>query len=212
MNACLYDTNVRKVLERMHAESESIDPPLLTRAKGKTGAERAALMETAYIPVDPAAGRFLYTLARNTSGTVVEFGTSFGISTIYMAAGVRDKGEGLVVTTEIYASKAEQARRNIEEAGLLDVVDIRIGDALETLSNVSSGVSLVFLDGMKQLYVPVLKMLEPALKPGAWVVADDTELFPDELEPYLTYVRNPAHGFVSVAIPLGDGMELSTRA
>ena len=87
-------------------------------------------------------------------------------------------------------------------------MDIRLGDALETLKTVERDVSVVFLDGWKELYLPVLRLLEPALQPGALVVADDIDLFPDALKPYLDYVRDPAHGYVSVAVPVGDTMEL----
>jgi predicted O-methyltransferase YrrM len=212
MKASIYDPQVRRVLEAMHSESESVDPPLLAQAKGKDGDERAALLEKAFIPVDPDAGRLLYTLVRGAApGTVVEFGTSFGLSTIYMAAAVRDRGDGVVVTTEIYPSKADRAREYIRQAGLLDRVDLRVGDATETLKDIAPGVTMVFLDGMKSLYLPVLRLLEPALEPGAIVVGDDLDLFPEQLEPYLAYVRDPVNGYVSVTIPIGDAMELSTR-
>lgn len=211
--SALYDPRVRRVLERMHADADSNDPPILAKARGKTGADRTVLLDDAFIPVSAEAGLLLYTLARSAApGTLVEFGTSFGISTIYLAAAVRDRGDGLVVTTEIHEGKAERARGYIEEAGLLDVVDLRVGDALETLTALRRDVSLAFLDGWKELYLPVLRMIEPKLKPGALVIADDLDLFPDALKPYLAYVRDPANGYVSVAVPLGDAMELSVRA
>jgi predicted O-methyltransferase YrrM len=213
MSSSLHDTHVRGVLERMHSAADSNDPAILERARGKSGAERAAVLGDAFIPVDREAGRLLYTLARsNAPGTFVEFGTSFGISTIYLAAAVRDRGEGIVITTELNAAKAERAREYVREAGLLDVVDLRIGDARETLKTVERDVALVFLDGWKELYLPVLRLLEPALQPGALVIADDIHLFPDALKPYLDYVRDPTEGYVSVTFPVGDAMELSTRA
>jgi len=212
MSCTLFDSRVRAVLDGMHADSDRVDPPLLATARGKSGAERNALLAEAFIPVSPDAGRLLYALVRGAAaGTVVEFGTSFGISTIYMAAAIRDRGAGRVVTTELFESKAERAREYIAKAGLLDLVDIRIGDALETLADIDGGVSLVFLDGSKPLYVPVLELLEPALAPGALVVGDDLDLFPEALAPYMDYVRDPANGYVSVTVPIGDTMELSTR-
>jgi predicted O-methyltransferase YrrM len=213
MFSSLHDPRVRGVLDALHAESDKIDPPLLAAAEGKDLTERTALLDRAFIPVSPDAGRLLYALVRGAApGTAIEFGTSFGISTIYMAAAIRDRGTGTVVTTERHAGKAEKARRSIEEAGLLDVVDLRIGDALDTLKDTEQDVSLVFLDGWKNLYLPVLQLLERALLPGALVIADDLDLFPDVLKPYVEYVRNPAHGYVSVSIPIGDAMELSARA
>lgn len=213
MSCTLLHPAVRRVLDGMHAEADRNDPPLLAQAEGKTGEQRAALLTEAFIPVSPDAGRLLYALVRGAAaGTVVEFGTSYGISAIYMAAAVRDRGAGRVITTEILESKADRAREYIRDAGLLDFVDLRVGNALETLEDLEPDVSVVFLDGMKSLYVPVLKLLEPALQPGALVVGDDLALFPGPLKPYMDYVRDPDNGYISVTIPIGDTMELSTRA
>jgi predicted O-methyltransferase YrrM len=213
MSSALYDPKVRGVLEEMHAEADRIDPPLRAKAQGKEGAERAALLDRAFIPVDRDAGRLLYTLVRGGApGMTVEFGTSFGISTIYMAAAVRDRGTGLVITTENNTFKAESAREYIRAAGLLDVVDLRVGDAMQTLQGLSKDVTGVFLDGWKNLYLPMLKLLEPVMRPGAWVAADDLDLFPAPLAQYLGYVRDPTNGYVSVTLPVGDAMELSVLA
>ena len=212
MSASLSEPRVENLLKELHAEANRVDPPLLAAAEGKDVRERAALLDRAFIPVDEHAGRFLYALVRGAApGTVVEFGTSFGISTIYMAAAIRDRGTGLIITTEMHTGKAQTARKNFERAGLLDAIDLRVGDALETLKNLKSNVSVVFLDGWKNAYLPVLQLLEPALAPGALVVADDLNLFPDVLKPYLAYVRQPNNGYVSVTIPIGDAMELSVR-
>jgi predicted O-methyltransferase YrrM len=212
MSSTLDDPRVRRVLDGMHAAADRNDPPLLAQAKGKSTAERVAALSDAFIPVSPDAGRFLYALVRGSMpGRVIEFGTSFGISTIYIAAALRDRGAGIVVTTELFAKKADRAHEYISEAGLMDVVDLRVGDALETLKGLEHDASVVFLDGAKELYLPVLQLLEPAMKPGALVIADDLDLFPDALAPYLKYVRDPSHGYVSVKVPIGDAMELSTR-
>ena len=212
MGSSLNDPRVRRVLDDMHAAAERDDPPLLVKARGKSGAERAALLDDAFIPVSPDAGRWLYVLARGTApGTILEFGTSFGISTIYLAAAARDRGTGRVVTTELNERKAKRARGYIEAAGLADLVELRIGDALETVADIRDGVSLAFLDGWKDLYLPFLKRIEPKLAQGALVIADDLDLFPEALRSYLAYVRDPDSGYVSVTLPVGDAMELSVR-
>jgi predicted O-methyltransferase YrrM len=197
----------------MHAQADRVDPPLLKNAEGLTGSDRAALLSEAFIPVDREAGRLLYALVRHSRpGLTVEFGTSFGISTIYMAAAVRDRGAGVVLTTEISETKARSALEYIREAGLLEYVELRQGDAQETLRGLPSGeVTVAFLDGMKDLYLPVLRQLEPALQSGALVIGDDIELFPKPLETYMQYVRMPENGYTSVSVPIGDGMELSVR-
>ena len=212
MSSSLTEARVQNLLRALHTKADEVDPPLLAAAEGKVGNERAVLLDRAFIPVAEDAGRFLYAVVRGAApGCVVEFGTSFGISTIYMAAAIRDRGNGSIVTTELHAGKAESAASYFEQAGLSDVVDLRVGDALETLKNLEPKVSVVFLDGWKNLYLPVLHLLEPTLLPGALVVADDLNLFPAVLAPYLAYVREPANGYVSVTIPIGDAMELSVR-
>jgi predicted O-methyltransferase YrrM len=212
MTSSLTSPQIARLLETLHAEAERVDPPLQKAGEGKSPQERTALLDRAFIPVDENAGRFLYALVRSAApGHVIEFGTSFGISTIYMAAAVRDRGHGSVITTEWLASKAQTAAGYFAQAGLTDRIDLRVGDALETLRDVKDNVSLLFLDGWKNVYLPVLQLLEPALRPGALVVADDLDLFPEPLKPYLAYVRNPANGYVSVKIPIGDAMELSVR-
>lgn len=213
MHSSLDDPRVLRVLDDMHATADRNDPPLLEKARGKQGAERAAMLGEAFIPVSPDAGRLLYVLARGAAqGTIVEFGTSFGISTIYLAAAARDRGTGRVITTEMNSAKAARAGEYIAAAGLADLVELRVGDALETLRDLTSGVSVAFLDGWKDLYLPFLRRIEPALMPGALVVADDLDLFPDALREYLAYVREPASGYVSLKLPIGDAMELSVRS
>jgi predicted O-methyltransferase YrrM len=210
---------VAGVLDRLFAEAERGDPLVFERVKAEEErrggpqdeAALSDLLGQAFMPVDRPSGRFLYNLVRTQgSRTVVEFGMSFGISTIHLAA-VRDNGSGRVVTTELDAGKVRRARDHLAEAGLLDWVDIRHGDALETLRDLEGPVDLVFLDGWKLLYLTVLELLESRLRPGAAVVADDLVLFPDELRTYLEYVRDPAHAYTSVEVPIGDHFELSVR-
>jgi predicted O-methyltransferase YrrM len=171
--------------------------------------ERADALQDIYMPVSPDIGRLLYALVRACRPeTVVEFGTSFGISTIHLAAAVTDNGTGRVVTTELSDRKATAARQNLEQAGVAEVVTILQGDALETLATVTGPVGLVLLDGWKDLYVPVLQLLQPRLTPGALIVADDTSL--DTATGYLTYVRDPGNGFVSVDFQVEGGIEVSS--
>jgi len=179
---------------------------------GASAREQADAYEEMYIPVSPEGGRLLYTLIRaSRPSTVVEFGTSFGISTIHLAAAVRDNGAGRVVSTELNAAKVARARANIVEADLADQVTILEGDALATLAGLTTPVEFVLLDGWKKLYLPVLRLLEPRLRPGALVVADDTLSMAAQMADYLAYVRNPGRGYLSIAFPESDGLEISCR-
>jgi predicted O-methyltransferase YrrM len=196
--------------EREEAENAGPTlPPGRAAWSEVTAAEKADAFEDYYISVSAEAGALLYVLARAVRPrTVVEFGTSFGISTMYLAAAVTDNGTGHVVTTELSKKKAAAARDNLEEAGVGDAVTILVGDALTTLAGVPGPVELVLLDGWKDLCVPVLRALEPKLAPGALIAADDITLA--SMAGYLGYVRDPANGYVTVAFPVADGMEISS--
>jgi predicted O-methyltransferase YrrM len=167
---------------------------------------------TNFLNVSAEFGRFLYICARaRQARNIVEFGTSFGVSTIYLAVALRDGGGGRLIGTELEPSKAQRARQNLSAAGLADIVDIRVGDALDTLRDgVADDVDLVLLDGAFSLYLPVLKLLEPRLRPGALVIGENAI---DESGAYLEYVRNPDNGYRSIPLPFnpGRGNELSVR-
>ena len=159
------------------------------------------------LPVSRETGALLYMLARSSGArTIVEFGTSFGISTLHLAAALRDNGGGRLITSEFEPSKAARAKANLKAGGVIDLVEIREGDALETLSvDLPDAIDLVLLDGAKALYPEILGLLESRLRPGALVVADNADMSPD----YLKRVRSPASGYMSV--PFGEDVELSMR-
>jgi predicted O-methyltransferase YrrM len=210
---------IKGLLGRLHAAADeqetSLQPKIRREAlkrKAKADSDLADLFAEAYIPIPPEVGRLVYTLARATNATtLIEFGTSFGISTIYLGAAVRDMGRGRVITTEMNTAKARQATKNFEAAGLRSFIEVREGDALQTLRNVDGPVDFLLLDGWKNLYLPVLQLVEPKLRQGALIVADDLDVFPETHAPYLSYVRSPGNGYTSVEIPIGDRLELSVR-
>jgi predicted O-methyltransferase YrrM len=219
---------VADVLTRLFDEAKATDGPLDERfaevaADDKALAEFLALeakdykgmyqqLADYYLNVSAEFGQFLYVCARARQATrIVEFGTSFGVSTIYLAVALRDGGGGHLIGTELEPAKAERARENLSAAGLDDIVDIRVGDALETLrDDVDAGVDLLLLDGAFTLYLPVLKLLEPRLSPGALVIAENAV---EQSGDYLTYVRNPANGYRTIPLPFGAhrGNEMSVR-
>jgi predicted O-methyltransferase YrrM len=171
--------------------------------------DRSNAMQDFYIPISPEAGQLLYALVRAIRPqTVVEFGTSFGISTIYLAAAVTDNGIGRVVTTELSERKVKAAQSNLEQTGLDGAVTILEGDALETLADIPGPIEVVLLDGWKNLCLPVLRLLEPKLAPGALVAADDNSHA--GMAGYLEYIRDPANGYVTVSFPVEDGVEISS--
>lgn len=220
---------VTEVLERLFDEAQLADGALKARFSQEREGRSVAIAEllaqeaadykglyrgyaSNFLNVSAEFGRFLYICARaRQAKRVVEFGTSFGISTIYLAVALRDGGGGELIGTELEPSKAQRARQNLSAAGLADIVEIRVGDALDTLQGgVGGPVDLVLLDGAFSLYLPVLKLLEPQLSPGALVIGENAV---DESGPYLEYVRNPDNGYRTMSLPFnpGRGNELSVR-
>lgn len=213
---------VRAVLDRLHAEAGAqrtgfvkiavlwgLDALLRRKPSIEDEARR---FKDLYIPLSAETGRFAYLVARSLGASrIVEFGTSFGVSTIYLAAAVKDGGGGLVIGSEIEPGKVMQARANLEEAGLGQYAEIREGDAQETLRDAGGPVDMALLDGWKDLYLPILEILAPQLRPGAVVLGDNIKTFPKALAPYVARVRDADRGFQSVTLPLGAGTEYSVR-
>ncbi|HEX3765663.1 MAG TPA: class I SAM-dependent methyltransferase [Kofleriaceae bacterium] len=169
------------------------------------------LAADAYLPIGRAGGELLYTLARaRDARTIVEFGTSFGLSTIYLAAALADAGGGRLITTELSEAKAAAARRNLERAGLAQRVEIRVGDALDTLADLPGGVDLLYLDGAKSLYRRVLGLVEPRLAPHAIVAADNIDMV-ELVGEFTRYVRDPANGYASNRVVAGEALEVAVR-
>lgn len=160
-----------------------------------------------HLPVSRETGALLYLLARaNRARAIVEYGTSFGLSTIHLAAALRDNGGGALIGTEFEPTKVAHARANLAAAGLADLVEVREGDALETLArDLPASIDLVLLDGHKPLYPRILELLAPHLRAGAYLVADNADASPE----YLARVRAPDGGFVSV--PFADDVELTLK-
>ncbi len=159
------------------------------------------------LPVSRATAKLLYMLARSIrASSIVEFGTSFGISTLHLAAALRDNGGGRLIGSEFEPTKIKRARESLVAAGLSDLVEIREGDALETLArHLPETIDLVLLDGAKGLYPSILSLLEARLRAGALIVADNADSSPE----YLARVRSGTNGYLSV--PFGDDVELSIR-
>ena len=212
---------VSALLDRLFAAADQNDPEGFERARdamarlgdAPSDRQRAELMRDIYMPISPDVGRLIYLLARGRNAqTIVEFGTSYGISGIHLAAALRDAGHGRLITTELDSVKAGRAMENFRAAGLADLIEIRIGDAFETLkAGLEGGIDVLLLDGWKPRYLPMLKFLEPRLTPGALVIADDLAVAPDALASYVGYVRDAQNGYVSVEVPLGDRIEISVR-
>ncbi|MCY1054458.1 class I SAM-dependent methyltransferase [Nannocystis sp. SCPEA4] len=221
--AVIGDPRVQGVLQRLHGAAAGqrlqivrrFVPALLRGSllrRRASAAEMSELAKDLYLPLAPEQGALCYLVARALGARrIVEFGTSFGISTIYFAAAVRDAGGGLVIGTELVPEKVAQARANLREAGLEKFAEIREGDALQTLQGPLGAIDMVLLDGWKDLYLPVIRMLGPQVRPGGVVIGDNIFTFKRDLAPYVAYMQDPANGFRSSTLHLADGTEFSVR-
>ncbi|MFL1492508.1 O-methyltransferase [Pseudomonas antarctica] len=205
------------LIERLYAQAGAATSPLINSVSreererlmhSKTDyLELYTMLKDLWLPVSRDTGHLLYMLARSSKArAIVEFGTSFGLSTLFLAAALRDNGGGVLIGSEFEPSKIALARKHFIEGGVNDLIDIREGDALVTLAtDMPEAVDLLLLDGAKALYGDVLNLVENHLRAGALVVADNTDYCPQ----YLAHVREPANGYLSVAF--ADDIELSIR-
>jgi predicted O-methyltransferase YrrM len=211
---------VRAVLDRLHAESRTerlryvafLPRLVLGRLSGRSFGQTITpgVTKNLLLAISREQGELLYLTARAIGASrIVEFGTSFGVSILYLAAAVRDSGGDVVIGTELEPSKHARAVSNLEEAGLGDVAEVRLGDALETLKEVPEPIDMVLLDGWKDLYLPVLELLKPRLRRGAVVLADNIFTFRKSLRPYVDYVQSGRNGFLSTTLKISDGFEYS---
>ncbi|MHC1481493.1 O-methyltransferase [Frateuria aurantia] len=217
MTTTLTTAPVAPLLDRLFKQADEATSPALA---GISREERERLMHSKteylkfygmlkdlWLPVTRETGTLLYMLVRSARArNIVEFGTSFGISTLHLAAALRDNGGGHVISSEFEPSKVTQAREHLAEGGLADLVEIREGDALKTLaSDLPDNIDLLLLDGAKSLYGDILSLVESRLRPGALIVADNADYSPD----YLARVRAPDSRYLSV--PFAEDVELSVR-
>ncbi len=210
MNDTLNDANVRKLLAHLFDEAKKTDRWDTYKGPAPQQLDYRTFygsVKTFYLPVSPESGRLLYMLARGSNArNIVEFGTSFGVSTIHLAAAIRDNGGGRVIGTEFEPTKVARARENLQSAGLADLVEIREGDALTTLSKgLPETIDLVLLDGHKPLYARVLDLLAPRLRSGAYIIADNVDMCPE----YVQRVREAGSGYLSLRFE--DDVELTLK-
>ena len=203
------DLRVNEVLARLQSERRRHPSggPL-----GDPGASRDPFHYAEYgFSIVPEQGDLIYLLCRGLrTKRVAEFATSIGMSTIYLAAAVRDNGGGTVIGSELVPAKVETARNNLAEAGLAEYAEIRVGDARQTLRDLGGPVDFVLIDGWPLSEGPslarqVIEIVAPQIRVGGYIMNDNAE--PD----FLDFVRNPSSGFLSVTLPLKGGTELCVK-
>jgi predicted O-methyltransferase YrrM len=143
---------------------------------------------------------------------IVELGTSYGFSTLFLAEAARRTG-GLVYTYELHAEKQAYARARLAEAGLADHVEWRLGDAVALLADQPAGVEFALLDIWKDMYVPCLNALLPRLAINGVIVADNM-LQPEQSRAPAAVYRAAVRatpGLQSVLLPIGQGIDVTCK-
>jgi predicted O-methyltransferase YrrM len=223
--ACpLNDPKLEALLDRLHAESDAqVDETnayFAKRAKENTldnkdfyDDEMHHFLSDKLVALDRDKAEFCYQLCCSLRATrVVEAGTSFGVSTIYLAAAVRDNQveNGVVIGTEYEPKKVEIARANFREAGLSELIELREGDLRQTLQDVGGPVDFMLVD-IWEVALPALERVSPSLRPGAIVVCDNTAEESDEYHGYFEFVNDPRNRFRTMTVPFEGGFELTVR-
>ena len=215
------DECVNSMLDRLHAQATRQLPGVVAHIAGQAVrmlvTRRPVDGDVGYyrdklISIDRRQGELLYLLCRTAGAKrVVEYGTSFGVSTLYLASAVRDNGGGVVIGTELEPYKIQTARENFEAAGVSSLIDLREGDALETLKDCGGPVDFLLIDGWPKLAASVVELVAPQLRQGGIVVCDEAGHTPADKVAYRGFVRNPANGFVSLHVSFFRGTEISIK-
>src|SRR5947199_735265 len=176
--------------------------------------------------VDAETGALLRVLATAANASrILEIGTAIGYSGIWLAGALPP--DGMLITLDINEDRAREARENFARAGLADRASVIVGDAKLKLAKVSGPFDLIFQDGDKQLYSPLLDRLVSLLRPGGLLVTDNV-LWDGEVVP--GFVRKPARdpadtraiaeynertaahpALVTAIVPLRDGVSISVK-
>ena len=224
MASPLNDPKLEALLDRLHAQSNSevVETDAYFARREREGSldyenfcddDMHRFLSDKMVALDRDKAEFCYQLCRSLRATrVVEAGTSFGISTLYLAAAVRDNQveDGVVIGTEHEPGKVEIARQNFEAAGLSEFVDLREGDLRQTLQDVGGPVDFMLVD-IWDVALPALELVSPNLRPGAIVACDNTTAAADEYRDYFEFVNDPSNRFRTMTVPFQGGFELTVR-
>ena len=169
-----------------------------------------AFLADKMVALDKDKAEFCHQLIRAMGGRrIVEIGTSFGVSTLYLAAAARANGAGQVTATEYEPDKARAARALFAETGLSGYIDLREGDLRETLKDLQGPIDFVLMDIWIQMVIPAMELLTPHMRAGAVVIADNTASFRRDYGPYFDFLS--ANGFRTLTLPFEGGLEMSVK-
>ena len=223
----LLDPRIETLLDRLYALSTGQMDSVMSYFQARAAAgdidwnafddRTNQFLSDKLVALDREKAEFCYQVCRSLRAKrVVEAGTSFGVSTLFLAAAVRDNlladgGEGIVIGTEYETEKAKAARANFADAGLSDLIDLREGDLRKTLADVRAPIDFMLIDIWTPMARPALELIAPSLRPGAVIIADNTAQFRDAYRYYFEFVNDPANGLRTITLPFEGGLEFTVR-
>lgn len=225
MASPLHDPSLEALLDRLHSQSDAqlaetkayvsrrVEEGALDPKKFGFDDDMHRFFSDKMVALDREKAEFCYLLCRSLrAAKIVEAGTSFGVSTLYLAAALRDNNvkNAIVIGTECEPKKANIARMNFKEAGLEKFIDLREGDLRATLKNISGSVDFMLID-IWEVALPALKLVSPHLRSGAIVACDNTAIRPAYYREYFEFVRDPVNRFATMTVPFDGGFEVTVR-
>jgi predicted O-methyltransferase YrrM len=220
----IQSTSLARLLVELHARSDAqietlraFENERSSRARQASDQEIKQFRSDKLVALDPDKAEFCYQLCCATDARrIVEVGTSYGVSTLYLAAAVRDNiaargGHGLVVGTEYEPDKVCAARTHFDRAGLSQLIELRQGDFRETLRQIKGPVDFLLVDIWISMARPALELVAPHLRGGAVVICDNTDRYRSDYADYFAFLNDPANGFQTMTLPFDGGLEMSVR-
>jgi predicted O-methyltransferase YrrM len=167
--------------------------------------------DTGQLAVSEEDGRFLRLMVASSGARrALEIGAASGYSAIWIGLGLRETG-GTLTTIEYDAQRAREARKNIERAGLADIVTVLSGDAFEEIPKLQGSVDFVFLDAWKRDYKKFLDLVYPRLAPGGLFLAHNVVNKRDEMPDFLSAIERNPDLFTTIVAPSGEGVSVSWK-
>jgi predicted O-methyltransferase YrrM len=218
----LNDPKLEAFLDALHAQSEgqndAINAYFRKRIEERTlswdgfDADTTRFFADKMVALEKVKAEYCYALCRAMNAKrIVECGTSYGVSTLYLAAAIRDNGGGEVIATEWEVGKAVIARRNFATAGLAQHIDLRQGDLKDTLKTIDGPIDLVLFDIWTEAILPALANIAPHLRTGSVLIADNTISSRRGYEAYFAYIADPVNRLRTMTLPFDGGLEMTIR-
>jgi predicted O-methyltransferase YrrM len=223
------DSRVESLLDRLYeqhsAQGAAMEAYFADRASDESmdwnrfDDRTNAFLRDKLVALDRPKAEFCYVVCRALRARrVVEAGTSFGVSTLFLASAVRDNLAGdrgkdtpIVIATEYEPEKAKLARSHFAEAGLSDFVDLREGDLRKTLTDLQGPIDFMLVDIWTPMARPALELVSPHLRTGAVVICDNTQQFSDAYRDYFAFVHDPRNRLRTVTLPFDGGLEFTVK-